>query len=475
MSRDTDRNLAHILAVSIGAVVFTTLLLLVRTQWSALESIDRGAATDANDLVAPHPAVVAVLKAVTWLGSDGVLWVVVGAGVLVLLIRRLFPLAAFLAVSGVGAIVLDPTLKALVGRIRPVVGHPVSHGTGNSFPSGHSLGSIVCYGALLLVFLPAVPARFRRAVLAATVTLVVAIGLTRIMLSVHYVSDVIGAWALGVAWLGLTSYAFDLSRRHAGQRTTQPVREGIEPEAAERLRLAERAHPSHPGRTAAAIVVVWTLVVGAVVGFGELMTYYVPRNTLGDESVPHWFATHRSSALTSWSSVMSTLGATEWILIVSIATCTVAIAWTRSWRPVVFVAILMVGELAMFLIAAAVVKRPRPDVTQLDKHLPTHAYPSGHIAATCCIYVAIAILVIGRAHGSWRWIALVPAIVMPILVAASRLYRGEHHPTDVLGSLIFAAIWVPVIYRLVQPNERRDDGPPPSAPQEAVDAGRVAA
>ncbi|HYB47444.1 MAG TPA: hypothetical protein VED20_08830, partial [Streptosporangiaceae bacterium] len=52
-----------------------------------------------------------------------------------------------------GALTLDPILKSLVGRLRPVVAHPIAHGTGDSFPSGHSLGSIVCYGAVLLVFL----------------------------------------------------------------------------------------------------------------------------------------------------------------------------------------------------------------------------------------------------------------------------------------------------------------------------------
>jgi MFS family permease len=42
----------------------------------------------------------------------------------------------------------------------------------------------------------------------------------------------------------------------------------------------------------------------------------------------------------------------------------------------------------------------------------------------------------------WRWLFLVPAIAMPVLVALSRMYRGEHHPTDVLGSLILAALWL---------------------------------
>ena len=116
----------------------------------------------------------------------------------------------------------------------------------------------------------------------------------------------------------------------------------------------------------------------------------------------------------------------------------------------------MFGELAAFLAAAAVVKRPRPaGVSQLDSHLPTSAYPSGHTAATCCIYVAVAILVIGHARGWWRWLFLIPAIAMPILVAISRMYRGEHHPTDILGSLLFAALWLTASSVLIKPNRAR--------------------
>jgi undecaprenyl-diphosphatase len=107
-----------------------------------------------------------------------------------------------------------------------------------------------------------------------------------------------------------------------------------------------------------------------------------------------------------------------------------------------------------------VVKRTRPDVTHLDQHLPTSAYPSGHTAATCCLYVAIAILVIGHFRGWWRWLFLIPAIAMPVLVALSRMYRGEHHPTDVLGSLLFAALWLTATTLLIKPNADGPETPP---------------
>ena len=195
------------------------------------------------------------------------------------------------------------------------------------------------------------------------------------------------------------------------------------------------------------------LILGLIVGIGELITKHGNGNVLGDKAIPRWFAAHRTPSWTHWSLVFTTLGATTAILIVSVITSVVFLAVTRSWRPVIFLAVVMFGELAAFLAAAAVVKRPRPDVTHMDTHLPTSAFPSGHVAATTCLYVAIAILVIGTARGWWRYLFLIPAVAMPVLVALSRIYRGEHHPTDVLASLLFAGLWLTATMLLIKPTE----------------------
>jgi len=209
------------------------------------------------------------------------------------------------------------------------------------------------------------------------------------------------------------------------------------------------------GRIAAGVVVIWVLIVGALTGIGKLImiTRNGNGNLLGDHATPHWFAAHRTATLNHWSLIASNLGATQDILIVSVATCVVFVAVTRHWRPVIFLAVVMSGELAAFLTVAAIVKRPRPDVPQLDSHLPTSAFPSGHMAATTCLYAGLAILVIGHARGWWRYLFLVPAIVMPVMIATARLYRGEHHPTDILASVLFAALWLTATTMLVKPNQ----------------------
>ena len=98
--------------------------------------MDHRAATWLNSLVVGHPAVVRIIKAVTWLGSGGVLWTLTGTAAVVLAIRRRWRLVIYLLVTGAGELTLDPVLKALVGRLRPVVAHPIAHGNGDSFPAG---------------------------------------------------------------------------------------------------------------------------------------------------------------------------------------------------------------------------------------------------------------------------------------------------------------------------------------------------
>jgi len=454
-------SLRPLFAVTAAAMVFTILLLLVRLQWAPLESVDHGAAAHLNSLVADQATLVKIIKAITYLGSNGVLWAVIAAATVIVAIRRRWRLAAYLLVTGAGALVMDPVLKSLVGRLRPVVAHPIAYGTGDSFPSGHSLGSIVCYGAILLVFLPAARGRWRTAFITVIVALIALIGISRLLLGVHYLSDVLGAWALGITWLGITAFAFELTRRAEGKPVTGPVSEGLEPEAGTDLVLARKETGMgngtlrHRGRIAAEVIIAWVLILGVIVCVGELITKDGNGNVLGDRTIPHWFAAHRTASWNHWSLIFSNLGATQAILIVSVAVCVVFLAVTRRWRPVVFVATVMFGELGAFLAASTVVKRPRPDVTHLDQHLPTSAYPSGHTAATTCLYVALAILVIGHARGWWRWLFLIPAIAMPVLVALSRMYRGEHHPTDIAGSLLFAALWLAATSLLIKPNADR--------------------
>ena len=70
-------------------------------------------------------------------------------------------------------------------------------------------------------------------------------------------------------------------------------------------------------------------------------------------------------------------------------------------------------------------------------------------AAAVCLYGAIAALVLRGTRAWWRWAVLAVAVAVIVGVAFARLYRGAHHPTDVLASVAFAVPWLLVTLRLV--------------------------
>ena len=111
---------------------------------------------------------------------------------------------------------------------------PTAHEPGSSFPSGHAQAAIVGYAVLLLVFLPILHGVWRRVAVTLAVLMVLSIGFSRIALGVHYLSDVVGGYVLGAAWVAAKATLFNALRVERG-RLPVNVKEGLEPEQAPRL------------------------------------------------------------------------------------------------------------------------------------------------------------------------------------------------------------------------------------------------
>ena len=442
------RSLTGLVAIVAAGCGFGALLLLVRWGWPPLASFDRGVVDGLNQAVAGQRVAVTVLTAITNLGGRAVLFWLITVSAATMLIRRNIQLAVYLVVTGLGALALDPVIKLLVGRIRPMVPTPVAMAPGYSFPSGHTLNATVFYGVMLLVFLPIIPSRLRKLAIGLVIAIVVLVGISRVALGVHYPSDVAGGWLLGVAWLGITAHAFGHWRAEAG-RGARPLSEGLAPEAAPQLGPTRIVPVAHPWLVAAQLLVSFVLIGGAMFAIGRLITSHPPAF---DEAVPRWLAAHRTPGLTTFSYLLSQAGSTHWILAIGLVIAPLALALIGRWRPAVFVAVAMAGELGLFVSVATIVHRVRPLVTHLDGQLPTTSFPSGHTAATTCLYGALAILVVPRTRGLWRWLAIAAAVLMPALVAWSRMYRGEHHPLDVAGGVLLAVLWLAAVTFAVRPN-----------------------
>jgi undecaprenyl-diphosphatase len=232
------RLVLALVAVFLVGVPFLTLLLLVRARWAPLLRVDLGVAADLHRAALRHPALVRTSTVVSTVFDPNVLRVAATALAVWLLAVRRPRLASWTLVTIWGAGLLDLLTKITVGRARPVFEVEVAAAVGKSFPSGHALGSIVGCGVLLLVLLPLVRVRAMRWVCWLAAALVVlAVGCARVSLGVHYLSDVLAGWVLGLAWLAATTAAFQAWRRERGAPPVQPSAEGLEPELADRNRV----------------------------------------------------------------------------------------------------------------------------------------------------------------------------------------------------------------------------------------------
>lgn len=111
--------------------------------------------------------------------------------------HRLFMLQC---ASLVGAGILNLGLKVAFGRLRPEVALVAE--TGLSFPSGHSMLSMAAYGLIALVAARRLrSARAKRAVVASACVAVALVGISRVLLGVHYPTDVLGGFLASLAWV----------------------------------------------------------------------------------------------------------------------------------------------------------------------------------------------------------------------------------------------------------------------------------
>ena len=161
------------------------------------------------------PAGVAMFTEISRLGSPVAMGILAVLGAAALAFERRWALLSGWLGAFIGAAVLDTSLKYLIRRPRPPHAAAVLAHTTWSFPSGHALGSLVGFGMLayLLVVLGTHERRMQRAIVALAAVLVIAVGVSRLYLGVHYFTDVLGGYVVGGLWLGTIVLLLECARR----------------------------------------------------------------------------------------------------------------------------------------------------------------------------------------------------------------------------------------------------------------------
>jgi membrane-associated phospholipid phosphatase len=157
----------------------------------------------------------AVASVISLLGSTMTLTLVaLGIG-LILGVRRQWIMLVGWLIAFAGGGLLDAVLKLVIHRPRPPYAGAFLQHFSWSFPSGHAMGSLIGYGMLayMLVVLWVHRRSAQVVVVLGAALLIVAIGLSRLYLGVHYFSDVVGGYAAGVLWLSACISGLEVARR----------------------------------------------------------------------------------------------------------------------------------------------------------------------------------------------------------------------------------------------------------------------
>jgi undecaprenyl-diphosphatase len=196
-------------------------------------------------------------------------------------------------------------------------------------------------------------------------------------------------------------------------------------------------------RLVGAAVALW-LVLAAV---GHLLGHQWRSSALvrWDASVDRHLAADRQRDWNTATHLTTYLAETMTVIAVGLVAFVLLRVRLKRWREPLFLAVTVIGEVTIFVSTTLVVDRARPPVRHLDSAPPTSSFPSGHTAASVALYGGLAVLAWRLGAAGWlRTVATVLAVLVPVSVAVSRMYRGMHYPTDVTAGALLACCWLAV-------------------------------
>ena len=186
-----------------GLAIFVMLLIAVTQSWGPLYSLDNWSVNQLHGVAIQHSAWTQLMRGVSDAGSIyayGPLFAIIAA---VLLLKRRWAEAFIVIATVLANTRVNDMVKLAVGRQRPSLPSPVDIVPGLSFPSGHAQSAVVAWTLIAWLTTGAVSGRWRWLTVSLPVVAILAIGLSRVALGVHYPSDVAAGYALGGAWVAV--------------------------------------------------------------------------------------------------------------------------------------------------------------------------------------------------------------------------------------------------------------------------------
>ncbi len=319
--------------------------------------------------------------------------------------------------------------------------------TDPSFPSGHVMSAVLLYGLLAYLLIPKMPSRFWKLFVAILALFVIVwVGLSRLLIGGHYLSDVIAGYAVGIGWAGLV---YTLAERFfpREQTTTSNVME------------SSRGEDTVQGLRAPGLFKRWPLlgvlliVIGSI-SFAVLGYSLISHSPLVqlDQSIYETLIAKAKSAPPRINELMIFgffLGKQVPILIVTLLS--IYFLYKRYWR-----------ELAMILLSSGAgsfvwnffvnyFARPRPAIQTGLAVRAIPSFPSGHTMSAIIVYGFLAYLFVPKMPSRfWKWMFVIAMAAIVLFDGFSRIFQGSHYLTDVLAGYALGLAWAALVYTLVE-------------------------
>ena len=211
--------------------------------------------------------------------------------------------------------------------------------------------------------------------------------------------------------------------------------------------------PTHVRDVLTRILVPLAVLTVVMIGIGLLATKGLAHSWpfTAEDEVNRQLSADRTRRWDEVTTFFSVLASTPAVIAVTAVVAGVMRLVFKRWRESLFLAGAVAAQSVVFLLTTIMIDRSRPAVPHLDASPPTSSFPSGHTSAALCLYGGIAVVL--ALHARHRrlapillWVLL---LAVPVAVALSRVYRGMHHPSDVVASFVNGITCLTVMARAI--------------------------
>ena len=167
-----------------------------------------------------------------------------------------------------------------------------------------------------------------------------------------------------------------------------------------------------------------------------------------DRQILLFMAAHRSDGLDYGFRAVTWLGSLYVLAPLAALLVAVLLYFQKRWEALML-GVSLGGAVLWVHLAKALVARPRPALVEPVIALPADgSFPSAHTAQIVAFALGV-VLIVRRLWPEWQFAALAVAVLLIILVAASRIYLQVHYPSDVLGGFLLGIVWIALARKIL--------------------------